>query len=206
MNPRNIFNELKRRNVYRAAAAYGVVAWLLIQIITQVFPFFNIPNWAVRFVIVSLLLGFPLAMVVAWIFEWTPEGLKRTDEVPPSESIRRGTGRKLDFLIIAALLIVIGVLVWQRFAPAREKSIAVLPFENFSTENENAFLADGIQDDLLTNLAKIKDLKVISRTSVMKYRNATRGTSRKSAKTWTRRTFSREACGAWAIGSRSMCS
>lgn len=172
MNLRNVFTELRRRNVYRAAAAYGVVAWLLIQITTQVFPFFNIPNWAVRFVIVVLLLGFPVAMVVAWIFEWTPEGLKRTDEVPPSESKTRGTGRKLDFLIIAALLIVIGVLIWQRFAPAVEKSIAVLPFENFSTEKENAFLADGIQDDVLTNLAKIKDLKVISRTSVMKYRNA----------------------------------
>ena len=170
MNPRNFFNELKRRNVYRAAAAYGVVAWLLIQITTQVFPFFGIPNWAVRSVVVILLLGFPVAMIVAWVFEWTPEGLKRTDEVPPSESIRRGTSRKLDFLIIGTLLIVIGILVWQRFLPARDKSIAVLPFENFSSDPENAFLADGIQDDLLTNLAKIKDLKVISRTGVMKYR------------------------------------
>jgi TolB-like protein/Flp pilus assembly protein TadD len=172
MDPKKFVAELKRRNVYRAAAAYGVVAWLLIQIATQVFPFFDIPNWAVRFVIISLLLGFPLAMIVAWIFEWTPEGLKRTDEVPPSDSIKRSTGRKLDFLIIAALLVVIAVLAWQRFSPGREKSIAVLPFENLSTEKENAFLADGIQNDLLTNLAKIKDLKVISRTSVMKYRNA----------------------------------
>jgi TolB-like protein/Tfp pilus assembly protein PilF len=172
MDLKKFFAELRRRNVYRAAAAYGVVAWLLIQIATQVFPFFDIPNWAVRLVIVSLLFGFPVAMIAAWIFEWTPEGLKRTDEVPPSESIRRGAGRKLDFLIIGALLVVIAVLVWQRFSPAREKSIAVLPFENFSTEKENAFLADGIQDDLLTNLAKIKDLRVISRLSVMKYRNA----------------------------------
>jgi TolB-like protein/Flp pilus assembly protein TadD len=172
MDPRNFFAELKRRNVYRAAAAYGVVAWLLIQIATQVFPFFDIPNWAVRLVIVVLLLGFPLAMIPAWIFEWTPEGLKRTSEVPASESIRHGTGRKLDFLIIGVLLIVIGFLLWQRFSPGREKSIAVLPFANLSTEEENTFLADGIQDDLLTNLAKIKDLKVISRTSVMKYRKA----------------------------------
>ena len=171
MNLGNLFDELRRRNVYRSAAAYGVVAWLLIQIATQVFPFFNIPNWAVRLIIIVLLLGFPVAMVVAWIFEWTPEGLVRTDEVPPSKSLRRVTGRKLDFLIIGALLIVIGFLVWQRFAPPREKSIAVLPLENFSADKENAFLADGIQDDLLTNLAKIKDLKVISRTSVMKYRN-----------------------------------
>jgi TolB-like protein/Flp pilus assembly protein TadD len=172
MDLKKFFAELRRRNVFRAAAAYGVVAWLLIQIATQVFPFFDIPNWAVRFVIVSLLLGFPLGMIVAWIFEWTPEGLKRTDEMPPSDSIGRGTGRKLDFFIIGALLVVIAVLAWQRFSPVREKSIAVLPFENFSTEKENVFLADGIQDDLLTNLAKIKDLRVISRTSVMKYRNA----------------------------------
>ncbi|HWM25617.1 MAG TPA: tetratricopeptide repeat protein [Chthoniobacterales bacterium] len=171
MNRGNFFDELRRRNVYRAAAAYSVVAWLLIQIATQVFPFFNIPAWAVRFVVVLLLLGFPLAMAIAWIFEWTSEGLKRTGEVPPAESVRRGAGRKWDFLIIGALLVVIGVLVWQRFSPAREKSIAVLPLENFSADKENAFLADGIQDDLLTNLAKIKDLKVISRTSVMKYRN-----------------------------------
>lgn len=166
------FAELKRRNVYRAAAAYGALSWLLIQITTQVFPFFNIPNWTVRYVIVLLLLGFPLAMSAAWIFEWTPQGLKRTDDIPPSQSAGRSSGRKLDFLIIAVLLIVIAILVWQRFAPAREKSIAVLPFENFSTEKENVFLADGIQDDLLTNLAKIKDLRVISRTSVMQYRNA----------------------------------
>lgn len=172
MGSRNFFAELRRRNVYRAAAAYGVVAWLLIQIATQVFPFFDIPNWAVRFVIVVLLLGFPLAMIVAWIFEWTPEGLKRTSELPASESIRHGRGRKLDFLIIGVLLIVIGFLLWQRLSPEREKSIAVLPFANLSTEEENTFLADGIQEDLLTSLAKIKDLKVISRTSVMKYRKA----------------------------------
>jgi TolB-like protein/Tfp pilus assembly protein PilF len=172
VDPKNFFAELQRRNVFRAAAAYGVVAWLLIQIATQVFPFFDIPNWAVRFVIVSLLLGFPLAMIAAWIFEWTPEGLKRTDEMPPSESIGRATGRKFDFFIIGTLLVVIAVLAWQRLSPQREKSIAVLPFENFSSEKENVFLADGIQDDLLTNLAKIKDLRVISRTSVMKYRNA----------------------------------
>jgi TolB-like protein/Flp pilus assembly protein TadD len=172
VNSHNFFNELKRRNVYRAAAAYGVVAWLLIQIATQVFPFFDISSWAIRLVVVVLLLGFPVAMIVAWIFEWTPQGLKRTDEMPPSPASRRSTGRKLDFVIIGALLIVIGVLVWPRLSPAREKSIAVLPFENLSAEKENALLADGIQDDLLTNLARIKALKVISRTSVMKYRNA----------------------------------
>jgi TolB-like protein/Tfp pilus assembly protein PilF len=169
--PRNFFNELRRRNVYRAAAAYGVVAWLLIQIATQVFPFFDIPGWSIRLVVIVLLLGFPVAMIIAWIFEWTSQGLQRTDEIPPSQMRRRSTGRTLDFVIIGALLVVIGVMAWQRFSPAREKSIAVLPFENLSAEKENALLADGIQDDLLTNLARIKALKVISRTSVMKYRN-----------------------------------
>jgi len=168
---KEFFAELKRRNVYRAAAAYGVVAWLLIQIATQVFPFFDIPNRSVRLVIVSLLFGFPLAMIGAWVFELTPGGLKRTVEGAPSESIARGTSRKLDFLIIGALLVVIAALIYKRALPAPEKSIAVLPLENFSGNQENAFLADGIQDDLLTNLAQIKDLKVISRTSVMKYRD-----------------------------------
>ena len=172
MNPTNLLAELKRRNVLRAAAAYGVVAWLLIQIATQVFPFFDIPNRSVRLVIITLLGGFPLAMVAAWLFELTPEGLKRTLEVAPSESIARHTGRKLDFLIIGALLVVIAALIYKRTLPAPEKSIAVLPLENFSGDQENAFLADGLQDDLLTNLAQIKDLKVISRTSVMKYRDA----------------------------------
>ncbi len=120
-------------------------------------------------------------MIVAWIFEWTPEGLKRTSELPARESIPLGRGRKLDFFIISVLLVVIGFLLWQRFSPEREKSIAVLPFENLSTEEENTFLADGIQDDLLTNLAKIKDLKVISRTSVMKYRKADARNIRRSA-------------------------
>ncbi len=171
MNLPKFFAELKRRNVFRGAAAYGVVAWLLIQVATQVFPFFDIPNRSVRLVIVSLVCGFPLAMIAAWAFELTPGGLKLTVEVAPSESIARGTSRKLDFLIIGALLVVIAALIYKRALPAPEKSIAVLPLENFSSDPENAFLADGIQDDLLTNLAQIKDLKVISRTSVMKYRD-----------------------------------
>jgi TolB-like protein/Flp pilus assembly protein TadD len=171
MDPKNFFAELKRRNVLRAAAAYGVVAWLLIQIATQVFPFFDIPSRSVRLVIIVLTCGFPLAMIAAWVFELTPKGLKRTVKGPPSESVARDKGRTLDFLIIGALLVVIVALIYKRALPAPEKSIAVLPLENFSNDRENEFLADGIQDDLLTNLAQIKDLKVISRTSVMKYRD-----------------------------------
>jgi TolB-like protein/Tfp pilus assembly protein PilF len=177
MHPRNFFAELKRRNVYKAAVAYTVVSWLVVQVATQIFPVFTIPDWAVRLVILCLILGFPIALVLAWIFELTPEGLKRTEDVAPHESIARSTGRKLDFLIIGVLLVVITFLVLDRRTPAPvspqaagfEKSIAVLPFENMSDAKENAFFADGVQDDILTALAKVADLRVISRTSVMGY-------------------------------------
>src|SRR5438094_9899123 len=104
---KNFFAELKRRNVYKVAVAYAVVAWLLIQIATQVFPFFEIPNWAVRLVVLLLIIGFPVALVLAWAFEITPEGIKRTEEVDLGVTVRRRGGRKLDFLIIAVLVLVI---------------------------------------------------------------------------------------------------
>ncbi len=175
MNLRPFFAELKRRNVYRAAVAYGAVSWLLIQVATQVFPFFDIPNSTVRFVVVALGLGFPIAMLVAWLYELTPGGFVREENVDPVT--RKGLGRKMDFAIIGVLLLVIAMLVYQRL-PFRslagetipQKSIAVLPFENLSDNKENAFFADGIQDDILTNLAQIEGLRVISRTSVMGYR------------------------------------
>jgi len=179
MNPRNLFAELKRRNVYKVAIAYAVVAWLLIQIATQVLPFFEIPNWAVRLVVLLLVIGFPVALILAWAFEITPEGVKRAEDVDLSQSITRRTGRKLDFLIIAVLLLVIAVFAYQRFWPSQkvtvatpEKSIAVLPFENRSRDPDNAYFADGIQDEILTRLAKIADLKVISRTSTQHYKSA----------------------------------
>ena len=180
MNLGNFFVELKRRNVYRAAVAYGVVAWFLTQLTTQVFPFFEIPNAAIRFVVVALALGFPIAMCLAWIYEFTPEGIVRSEELDPAEvrSARRTTGRILDFVIIGVLLLVIAMLVYQRFSGPTEsdktisqKSIAVLPFENLSSDKENAFFTDGMQDEVLTDLARIADLKVISRGSVMQYRN-----------------------------------
>ncbi|MEY2577946.1 MAG: eukaryotic-like serine/threonine-protein kinase [Verrucomicrobiota bacterium] len=178
MNSNSFFGELRRRNVYRVAAAYAIVAWLIIQIATQVFPVLEIPNWCVRLVVVLLALGFPVAVMLAWAYELTPEGIKRTEAVVSAKSIKRETGRKLDFLIIGVLLCAIAFLVYQRFYPdektagSSEKSIAVLPFENMSDDKENAFFAEGIQDDILTSLAKIHDLKVISRTSVMPYRGA----------------------------------
>jgi len=177
---RAFFAELRRRNVYRAGVIYAMAAWLLIQVATQVFPFFEIPTWIVRLIVVVLVIGFPVALALAWAFEITPEGIVKTDDLPPEKSIRWQAGRKLDFVIIGILAVAIGFLLFLRFSPSRqakrdaeipEKSIAVLPFENYSDKKENAFFADGIQDDLLTNLAKIKALTVISRTSVMKYRN-----------------------------------
>ena len=179
MDPTKFFGELKRRNVYKVAIAYAVVAWLLIQIATQVFPFFEIPNWAVRLVVLLLVIGFPIALILAWAFEITPEGIKRAEDVDLSQSITRRTGRKLDFLIIGVLLLVIAVFAYQRFGPGQkvavatpEKSIAVLPFENRSEDKANAYFADGIQDEILTRLAKIADLKVISRTSTQHYKSA----------------------------------
>jgi TolB-like protein/Tfp pilus assembly protein PilF len=175
---RKFFDELKRRNVYRAAVLYGMGAWLLAQIVTQIFPFFNVPNSAVRFVIVALIIGFPVAMVLSWVFELTPQGFVRTEDVDlPTQ---RRFDRKVDFLIIVVLLLVIAVLIFQRLHPnvsptpskVSEKSIAVLPFENRSEEQANAYFADGIQDEILTRLSKISDLKVISRTSTQHYKSA----------------------------------
>lgn len=180
MNPKNFFGELRRRNVYKVAAAYAIVSWLIIQVATQTFPVLEIPNWCVRLVIVLLVLGFPVAMILAWAYELTPEGIRRADEVAPAKApaANRRTGQKLNTLIIAVLGCAVAFLLYQKFHPGAtsaaipEKSIAVLPFDNFSDDKENAFFADGIQDDILTSLAKIHDLKVISRTSVMPYRGA----------------------------------
>jgi TolB-like protein/Tfp pilus assembly protein PilF len=180
MDLKKFFGELRRRNVYKVAVAYAVVAWLLVQVATQVFPFFEVPNWAIRLVVLILVIGFVVALVFSWAFELTPEGLKRTEDVEVGQSITRRTGRKLDFLIIAVLLLVIGVLIYQRLHPTvpsipsdvPEKSIAVLPFENRSEDKANAYFADGIQDEILTRLSKIADLKVISRTSTQHYKSA----------------------------------
>ena len=180
MNPKNIFTELKRRNVYRAAVAYGVVAWLLTQLTTLVFPFFEIPNSAVRFVVIALAAGFPIAMLLSWLYEFTPYGIIRTEDVDPvqARSVQRATGRILNFTIIGVLLLVIAMLIVGRLPFYRQtgesisqKSIAVLPFENRSEDKANAYFAEGIQDEILTRLSKIADLKVISRTSTQHYKS-----------------------------------
>src|SRR3954449_11842303 len=117
MSDRNFFAELKRRNVYKVAVAYAVVAWLLVQIATQVFPFFDIPNWAVRVVVLLLILGFPVALVLAWAFEITPEGIKRESEIAPNESITKHTGRKLIGITIAVAVAAAGMLALPGFWP-----------------------------------------------------------------------------------------
>src|SRR5437868_7299853 len=151
LNPKNFFAELKRRKVYRVAAAYAVASWLLIQIATQVFPFFEIPNWAVRLVVLVLCLGFPIAVILAWVFDITPQGIRRTDEISAEQK---------------------SISVGKTQIP--RKSIAVLPFENLSNDKENEYFAAGVHDDVLSSLAKVADLKVISRTSVQQFKSGAR--------------------------------
>jgi serine/threonine-protein kinase len=178
VNLKKFFAELQRRNVYRVAVAYGVVGWLLVQIATQVFPFFDIPNWATRMVVVVLMLGFPVAMITAWIYELTPEGLQRTDEVAPGKSAARGTGRKIDFVIIGVLLTVIAIMAWRHYHPAEpsltksaEKSIAILPFLDISPAKDQEYFSDGITEQIIDSLAHIHGLFVVARTTVFSFKN-----------------------------------
>jgi TolB-like protein/Tfp pilus assembly protein PilF len=183
VNQRNFFSELKRRNVYKVAVAYGIVGWLLIQIATQVFPFLEIPNWVVRLVIAAVAIGFPIALVIAWAFELTPSGLKRTEDVDLSGERVPKKHAWIVVVIVGAVLSV-GLFFFGRYsaqtprsteaatnASIPQKSIAVLPFENLSDDKNAAYFADGIQDEILTKLAGIADLKVISRTSTAKYKS-----------------------------------
>ncbi len=178
MNPRNFFAELKRRNVYKVAIAYAVVAWLLMQVASQIFPFFEIPNWAVRLVVLLLVIGFPVAVILAWAFELTPEGIKRAEDVDLSKSVRRKSGRKLDFFIITVLLLVISILLFQRLHPnvspavssSLEKSIAVLPFVDLSQAKDQEYFCDGISEEILDALAKVEGLRVVARTSSFSFK------------------------------------
>src|SRR5262245_24134471 len=177
MNLRNLFAELKRRNVYKVAIVYGVVAWLLMQIASQIFPFFEIPSWAVRLVVLLLVIGFPVALILAWAFELTPEGIKRT-ETADAKQQHSGNRAWVYVVLIAALLSIGLVFVGRSTAPKvttssepLAKSIAVLPFENLSRDPDNAYFAEGMQDEILARLSKIADLKVISRTSTQKYKS-----------------------------------
>jgi len=168
------FEEVKRRKVYRVAVAYIIVAGGVIQLASAAFPAWELPNWALRLVIVLLLIGFPIALILAWAFDVTAEGIRSTPSVATPRTHRR---RNVIMLVATGVMVsaIAGFFLLPRISSARkiDKSIAVLPFENLSDDKENAYFADGIQDDVLTNLSKIGDLKVISRTSVMPYRGKT---------------------------------
>src|SRR5216110_3977087 len=164
------FEEVKRRKVYRVAAAYVIAAGGIIQLASAAFPAWELPNWALRLVIVLFLLGFPIALILAWAYDITAQGVR----VTPT-TVVPGTHRRRNIIMLVATGVAIfaaaGFFLLPRVSARKiDKSIAVLPFENLSAEKENAYFADGIQDDVLTNLSKIGDLKVISRMSVMSYR------------------------------------
>jgi TolB-like protein/Flp pilus assembly protein TadD len=186
MDPRNFFAELKRRNVYKVAIAYAVVAWLLTQIATQVFPFLEIPNWAIRLVIMLIVIGFPIALIIAWAFELTPEGLKRTEfaEESPKKSAR---SRAWIYVVVIAGAISASLFFIGRYTAANkqsepsnagtqsasaipEKSIAVLPFENASGNAETEYLSDGISEALINSLTELQQLKVIARSTAFRYK------------------------------------
>ena len=181
----NFFAELKRRNVYKVAVAYGIVAWVLIQVSDTVFPRLNLPDRAVTLVIVLLILGFPVALVVAWAFELTPEGIKRTEDIAPSESITRRTGRKATALIVIAAFVAAALFAWQYYqsnaisvagvtaspTAIADMSIAVLPFENASGNPETEYLSDGISEALINSLTELQQLKVVARSTAFRYKN-----------------------------------
>jgi TolB-like protein/Tfp pilus assembly protein PilF len=165
------FEEVKRRKVYRVAVAYVIAAGGIIQLGSAAFPAWELPNWALRLVIVLLLVGFPIALILAWAFDVTPQGIRATPDVAVPRTHRR---RNVIMLVATGVIVsaIAGFFLLPHISSAHkiDKSIAVLPFENLSDDKENAYFADGVQDDVLTNLSKIGDLKVISRTSVMPYR------------------------------------
>jgi TolB-like protein/Flp pilus assembly protein TadD len=164
------FEELQRRKVYRVAAAYIIAAGFIIQIGSAVFPAWELPNWTLRLVVVLLLIGFPIALILSWAYDVTAQGIRATPTVSAP-----GTHRRRNLILLVATGVIVSAaagffLLPRASARKIDKSIAVLPFQNLSDEKENAYFADGMQDDILTNLSKIGDLKVISRMSVMSYR------------------------------------
>jgi TolB-like protein len=184
MNPRNFFAELKRRHVYRVAIAYGVVAWLLIQVATQVFPFFEIPNWVVRLVVLVIVLGFPIALIIAWAFEITPQGMKRAEDIAPNEYIPHWSVQRFAALVVTVAMLPTGLLVFQHVrskstsraqvtaaSALSQKSIAVLPLLNESGDPGDEYFSDGLSEELIAALAQIKELKVIGRSSSFRFKD-----------------------------------
>ncbi len=177
----SVWGELKRRNVVKVAVAYAIVAWLLVQVIVSVEVPLSLPDWTDTLVIVFLLIGFVVAILLAWAYELTPEGVKQTKSVPLAESVARLTGRKLDFAIIGLLVLAVGFMFVDNYifpessesnvrtGDVLPSSVAVLPFENLSPNADDAYFAAGLHEEVLNQLAKLRDLSVISRTSVLRY-------------------------------------
>jgi len=180
----DFFTELKRRNVYKVAVAYAVVAWLLLQAASIFLPAFDTPPWVMKIFIIVVIFGFPVALIFSWAFEITPEGIKLESEIEPNKSIKRRTGRKIVAVTIALAVVAAGLFVYQLVrsksdtssspatAAIASKSIAVLPFDNLSRDPDNAYFCEGVQDEILTRLAKVADLKVIARTSTQRFKTA----------------------------------
>jgi flagellar basal body-associated protein FliL len=178
----HFFAELKRRNVYKVAVAYIVAGWALSQGIAQVFPVFDIPNWAIRLIVLLIIVGLPIAVVLAWMFELTPQGIRRTEVADAMPESARQKKRVWIYVVVIAAAISITLFFLGRYtaqtprpseaATVPQKSIAVLPFDNLSRDPDNAYFAEGVQDEILTRLAKVADLKVISRTSTQHFKSA----------------------------------
>ncbi|PYI44999.1 MAG: hypothetical protein DMF11_13565 [Verrucomicrobia bacterium] len=173
----NFFAELKRRNVYKVAVAYIVAGWALSQGIAQVFPVFDIPNWIIRLIVLLVILGLPIALVLAWMFEITPHGIKRTEIADAMPAAARKKKHAWIYVVIIGGLVSIGLFFLGRYSAITPtsglsaKSIAVLPFDNLSRDPDNAYFCEGVQDEILTRLAKVADLKVISRTSTQHFKS-----------------------------------
>src|SRR5437879_2805784 len=176
----NFLAELKRRNVYKVAVAYIVAGWALSQGIAQVFPVFDIPNWLIRLIVVLIIIGLPIALVLAWSFEITPQGIKRTEDVDLVAAAQQPKKRTWIYVVVIGAAISIGLFFLVRYSAANKtaspagisnKSIAVLPFDNLSRDPDNAYFCEGVQDEILTRLAKVADLKVISRTSTQHFKS-----------------------------------
>jgi TolB-like protein/Flp pilus assembly protein TadD len=187
MSNRNLFSELKRRNVYKVAITYAVVAWLVIQAASILLPTFEAPGWVMKALVVFLAFGFFFVVMISWAFEATPEGLKRTEDVPEDVAAKLPTWsqRKFAAFITFVAVLATGLLVYQFLRPNKSKvgaatadsgipskSIAVLPFDSLSEDKTNAYFAEGVQDEILTRLARVADLKVISRTSTQRFKSA----------------------------------
>ena len=174
----SLWTELKRRNVPRVAAAYAVAAWLTVEVSSVVLPAFAAPEAILRAVIILVLLGFPIALVIAWTYQMTPQGLKRDEEVDREQDARRQRSNRLNVITLTILVLAAGMFLFERMVPWVEtvdrKSIAVLPFENMSGDASNDPFTNGIHDDLLTHISRIGSIKTISRTSVLKYRGTTK--------------------------------